>query len=36
MVTFGERLKELRQNKQLTGQEVATVLGGSVVYIYKL
>ena len=25
--TFGERLKELRQNKQLTGQEVATVLG---------
>ncbi len=27
MATFGERLKELRQNKQLTGQEVATVLG---------
>ena len=27
MTTFGERLKELRQNKQLTGQEVAKVLG---------
>ena len=27
MATFGERLKELRQNKQLTGQEVARILG---------
>lgn len=27
MVTFGERLKELRQNRHLKGQEVAKILG---------
>lgn len=27
MISFSERLKKLRQNRQLTGREVATVLG---------
>ncbi len=27
MVTFGKRLKELRQNRHLKGQEVAKILG---------